>query len=83
MGKPAEARALFAQIEPVGSQIEAATFHVLLGERDQALRSLEKAVQQRDNHLIWLNGFPQFDSLRSDPRFLAVASQVNLPAGPK
>ncbi len=83
MGKAAEARTLFAKVEPMASQTEAAALHAALGERDQALHSLEKAIERHDSHVIWLNSSPQFRALRSDPRFLAIARSANLPVPPR
>jgi TolB-like protein/DNA-binding winged helix-turn-helix (wHTH) protein/Tfp pilus assembly protein PilF len=41
-----------------------------LGEREEALKTLEKGYRMRDPYLIfWLPIFEEFDPLRSDPRF--------------
>lgn len=50
-----------------------------LGEKDQALEWLEKAYQKRVALLIYLGRQPQFDALRSDPRFADLLLRVGLP----
>ncbi len=49
-----------------------------LGEADAALAALEEAVQERSPYLPWVNALPQFDPLRSDPRFQAILAWMNL-----
>ncbi|MGC9969808.1 MAG: tetratricopeptide repeat protein [Bryobacteraceae bacterium] len=40
-----------------------------LGDRDQALEWLRKAVEERSDYLIYYKVDPTFDALRRDPRF--------------
>ena len=49
-----------------------------LGEKDQALAWLERAVEERDPWVTALKVEPMFDSLRSDPRFLDLMRRVGL-----
>ncbi len=49
-----------------------------LGDCDRAFSLLEKAYSERDNRLQYLKVDPQFDSLRSDPRFKALLKRMNL-----
>ena len=49
-----------------------------LGDKEQALASLEKAYQERADLLTWLNVEPMMDDLRSDPRFLNVIKRIGL-----
>jgi TolB-like protein/Flp pilus assembly protein TadD len=49
-----------------------------LGEKDQAMVWLEKAVEERDPWLTSLKVEPMYDPLRSDPRFLDVLRRVGL-----
>jgi TolB-like protein/Tfp pilus assembly protein PilF len=53
--------------------------YIDLGERDQAFEWLDKAVQSRDSVSIWLKVHPEFDPLRSDPRFEELMRRVGLP----
>jgi serine/threonine protein kinase/tetratricopeptide (TPR) repeat protein len=49
-----------------------------LGENDQAMTWLEKAIEARDPWITGLKVDPMFDSLRSDPRFLDLQHRVGL-----
>jgi eukaryotic-like serine/threonine-protein kinase len=49
-----------------------------LGEKDQAMMWLEKAIEERDPWLTSLKVEPMYDSLRSDPRFLDLLHRVGL-----
>ncbi len=49
-----------------------------LGETEAALAALERAAQERSPYLPWANALPQFDTLRSDPRFQAILAWLNL-----
>jgi TolB-like protein/DNA-binding winged helix-turn-helix (wHTH) protein/Tfp pilus assembly protein PilF len=44
--------------------------YIGLGHKDQAFAWLEKAYQERSNHLAFLKVSPTVDSLRADPRFV-------------
>ena len=50
--------------------------HAMLGGRDLAIEWLEKAYQVRAN-LLSFNSFPEFDSLRSDPRYTELLRKIN------
>ncbi len=49
-----------------------------LGENDQAMAWLEKAIEEHDPWLTGLKVDPMFDPLRSDPRFLDLVHRVGL-----
>jgi adenylate cyclase len=52
--------------------------HLGLGEKDQALKQLEKAYDQRATRwLLQIKG-PMFDPLRSDPRFIDLFHKIRL-----
>jgi serine/threonine-protein kinase len=53
-----------------------ALVHAGLGQRDQALRYLERAYQERSTVLAYLLIDPRLAPLRSDPRFLALARRL-------
>ena len=46
------------------------------GQRDQALRYLERAYEERSTVLAYLLIDPRLASLRDDPRFLALARRL-------
>ena len=61
--------------------VSPATFaqvHAGLGEREAALTRLEEAHTARAADLAWLGVRPVFASLRSEPRFTALLTQMRL-----
>jgi tetratricopeptide (TPR) repeat protein len=50
-----------------------------LGESDKAIDQLEKAFADRSNGLVFLKVEPELDSLRSNPRFLALQQRLHFP----
>ena len=56
-----------------------ALVYVGLGESDKAIDQLEKAFADRSNGLVFLKVEPELDSLRSDPRFLALQQRLHFP----
>ena len=56
-----------------------ALVHVALGDKDRAFEWLDKAVEARSWELPMLKADPNFDVLRSDPRFPALLARLNLP----
>ena len=56
--------------------LEAAILCALIGNRDEAFRWLEKAYDYRVQELIYLKVTPEFDNLRSDPRFSDLTRRI-------
>jgi serine/threonine-protein kinase len=56
-----------------------AVIHTGLGENDEALEWLERAYQDRNNWMVFLQVAPWFDPLRSDPRFQDLQRRMNFP----
>ncbi len=56
--------------------------YATLGDKEHAIAWLERAYRERPRALVYIKVEPQFDSLRSDPRFQALLRRMNLPAGP-
>ena len=50
-----------------------------LGERDKAFAELNKAYENRISSLCWLKVEPQFDPLRSDPRYQELLRKMRFP----
>jgi len=49
-----------------------------LGETDKMFECLEKAYEQRDPSLTYMAGSLEFEGVRSDPRFKAIAEKIGL-----
>jgi serine/threonine protein kinase/TolB-like protein len=56
-----------------------AVLYTGLGDSDNTFTWLEKAFEQKDGVLVYLNVIPIFDDLRSDPRFISLLSRMGLP----
>jgi TolB-like protein/DNA-binding winged helix-turn-helix (wHTH) protein/Tfp pilus assembly protein PilF len=83
-GQRAKAEAILAQLERRSkeqyvSPFYIATVHIGLGEKDKAIRFLEKAYEDRSNGLVFIKVDPQLDSLRSDGRFQQLQRKLGLP----
>jgi tetratricopeptide (TPR) repeat protein len=50
-----------------------------LNRKDEAFEWLEKAYQERSIWLVNMKTDPQFDTLRSDPRFTEMMKRIGLP----
>ena len=46
-----------------------ATWHIFLGNKELALRYLEEAVEKRMVAIPMINNDPDFDILRSEPKY--------------
>jgi eukaryotic-like serine/threonine-protein kinase len=53
--------------------------YAFLGDENSAFAWLEKAYQQHSSNLITLKVAPDFDSLRSDPRYAALVKRIGFP----
>ena len=61
------------------SPLEFASRYALLNDKDQAFTWLEKAYADRSPQLFNLNVDPDYDEIRSDPRFKELVSRLGLP----
>lgn len=55
-----------------------AEVYTALGDANLAMDELDKAYQDRSNSIIFLRVDPEFDSLRSNPRFQALLQRLQL-----
>ena len=53
--------------------------YVGAGETGQAVSWLERAYKERDQCMAWINAYPGFDPLRSEPRFQELLRRMNFP----
>jgi len=80
-GERERAQAILKRLQTSNQYVSPAKLAVLyaaLGERDQAFASLEKAYTARDLQMQFLGVDPDYDSLRSDPRFQDLLRRVGL-----
>lgn len=83
-GKKAEALKLIAELNDRArhhyvSGVLLSYAYIGLGEEDQALTSLERAYEDRDQWMVFIEAAPSFDPLRSEPRFQALLRRMNFP----
>jgi serine/threonine-protein kinase len=64
--------------EVTGAYGDAAAENAMLGRKDAAFTDLNKAVASRSN-LVFVKCEPEFDNLRSDPRFADVLRRIGVP----
>jgi len=80
-----EARKTLERLREISKQRYVAPYgvsriHAALGQKDEALRWLETAYQERDAWMVMLKVDPRFDDMRSDPRFQDLLRRMNFPA---
>ena len=73
------ARLLALSKERFVSSYDIAHIYVGLGEHDKAFFWLEKALNERDDLLVYLKADPRMDPLHSDPRFSRLVQRIGLP----
>jgi TolB-like protein/DNA-binding winged helix-turn-helix (wHTH) protein/Flp pilus assembly protein TadD len=83
-GKAREAKRILEELkQPSGrSYVDPwaiALVYAGLGEKDRAMEWLEKAYRNRDHDMAYCKVWPQFDPLRSDPRFQDLLRRMNFP----
>ena len=83
MGRMGDAEKVLQELDRRGEKVYVPAFHLAtiyvgLGEKDQALTSLEKAYADRSVLLASIGVEPEFDSLRSEPRFAALLREIGL-----
>jgi eukaryotic-like serine/threonine-protein kinase len=84
MGRTADARKVLADLQQQSktgyvAPSNFAKIYIGLGDKDQAFAWLEKAYEQRDFWLTFLQGDPTFDPLRADARFQALVRRIGFP----
>ena len=84
-GRRDEARQMLVQLKRTWqekrqyvSPMHLAFVYIGLGDKEGALRLLEEAYNQRDEWLVYLHVYPEFDPLRSDRRFQELERRVGL-----
>jgi serine/threonine-protein kinase len=82
-GKRAEAEQVLDKLKELAKQryVSPNAFAVIymgLGDKDQAFEWLEKTFEARPDNLYFLKVSPQYDGLRSDPRFTDLLRRMKL-----
>ncbi len=83
-GEQAAARAAFARLlaDPAGARLagspQEAYVYLALEQQDDAMRSLARAVRERDPAVLWLAVDPRLDPLRTVPEFESLLKAVGL-----
>jgi len=81
-GNKTEAEKILKQLQEISKQRYVAAYsfaltYLGLGDKEEALRWLEQAYQDRaGNDIGWIRVDPLLDPLRSDPRFEALAEKI-------
>jgi hypothetical protein len=81
-GAPAFWRAyLESQLRnPATHRLALARIYAHLGDRDGCMAVLEKLFRERELMLAaWIKSDPEFDNVRSDPRYQALLKQIGFP----
>lgn len=83
-GKTAEARAMLARLQAYGrdhyvNPITFTAIYAALGDRDRAFAWLDRTVEDRTGWLWGIATWPEFDSLREDPRLGKLIKRMGLP----
>jgi hypothetical protein len=58
--------------------LDLALIYVGLGDKTQALEYLERAYEDRSDRLCFIKAWPQFDTLRAEPRFQDLLRRMHL-----
>jgi adenylate cyclase len=83
-GKREEAQRILEQVEKLSKQQYVTPYfrarvYAALGEQDESLNWLETAYRERASIMAFLKIDPQFDKLRSAPRFQELLRRMNFP----
>ena len=83
LGRHAEARSILAELEAASRQryvtgIACAQIHMSLGNVEATFEWLDRAVEERDPHILDLPCKPIWDGLREDRRFAALLRKMRL-----
>jgi len=81
-GNSTEARTVLAELQKLSAERHVlaynfAIIHNALGETETALNYLEKAYSEKNVLMVFLKVDPKWNNLRSEPRFIALAKQMN------
>jgi len=83
MGRKTEGRIIADQYivrsqKDLNDAYAAAVLLLALGENDRGFEFLERAYEYRSRRMVFLKTSPYFDTVRQDPRFLALLKKIGL-----
>jgi tetratricopeptide (TPR) repeat protein len=83
LGRKAAARAILAELDAAEKKSYVTPFsralvYIGLGDFDTAFEWLDRAVDERDVHMLHLTVKPVYDPIRADPRFHALLRKMKL-----
>jgi TolB-like protein/DNA-binding winged helix-turn-helix (wHTH) protein/lipoprotein NlpI len=83
-GQKREARDILARLNTLSQKkyvtpYGMALVYVGLGEKDQALNWLDKALEERAHWLVWIRLDPRWNSIRDEPRFKTIVKRLGFP----
>jgi serine/threonine protein kinase/Tfp pilus assembly protein PilF len=81
-GRRSDALAVLQKLKTTDKYVsptELAVLYIGLGDKEAAFQSLERAYAERDPRLDELKVEPYFDSLRSDPRYQELLTNMHFP----
>ena len=82
-GKLSEARAILTELLKSATETYVPPYNIAVaynavGEREKTLEYLEKGFSERDPRMVFLKVEPQWDSLRSEPRFIDLIKRMRI-----
>ena len=82
-GETDAAREIAGRLDTLGAQRYVspalrAQVHAALGDQDEALTLLEKALSEHDTELVFIGVRPSYDALRANARFASICAKVGL-----
>ena len=82
LGRRDDALRVLGHLEKGGGTFDLlamALAYVALGDKERAFEWLTRAFDQRSGYVPYANVSPDFDPIRSDPRFKALIARLKLP----
>jgi len=84
-GRKREAQRLIDELRELPPDYHVSSFffaeaYADLGDKDQALTWLERAYEEHDQWMVFINSYPGLEPLRSEPRFQTLLRRMNFPS---
>ncbi len=84
-GRHEDARMILDELSELGKEMPVSSFdvcliHLALGDLERAIEWLQRAYEERSDHLPYLRVNPRLDALRGDPRYRQLVARMAFPA---